>query len=246
MPLVFPNRVRPFAPDAFSAVVSAGPSLVGVWGPDKGAANLYTPGSWDGNPSGAKVAGGELGKCLNGSDYWLNVGSGGDMGADWNLSFSTITVVGQGFSGTTWVRATPGSGGDWSSWNSISPGSAQINVVSVAVTQYGTALGRAGGSGDGPVAVGLIFNGAASGGGPMYVVGRDGQYATATFPGGGTTLRTGVSQWNFGAYVTDAGSGTSADRPDGELYWTAFWARAMALSEMQQRLAVIQSALDGV
>lgn len=238
--------MRPIAPDAFGAVIDAGASLKGVWGPDKGAANLYTPGTWDGNPSGAKVAGGELGKCLNGTNYWLNVGSGGDLGSDWNLSFSTITVVGQGFSGTTWIRATPASSGDWSSWNAIRPDGSQINVVSAAVVQYGTSIGsKAGGTRDGAIAIGLIFNGAASGGGPMYVVGRDGQYATATFPGGGTTLRTGVSQWNFGAYITDAGSGTSADRPIGELYWTAFWQRAMSLSEMQQRLALIQRALDG-
>lgn len=244
MPVVLPSRVRRFAPDAFSVTIGNGGSLKGVWGPDKGAANLYTPGTWDGNPSGAKVTGGELGKCLNGSDYWLNIGSGGDMGSDWNLSCSTIVVVGQGFTGTSWVRGTPGGTGDWSSWPFISPTGSQINFISAAVVQYGTSLGeRAGGTRDGPLALGMIFNGAASGGGPMYLVGRNGEYGTATFPN--TTLRTGVSQWNFGAYIGDAGPGTSADRPDGELYWTAFWTRAMSLAEMQQRLADIQSCLDG-
>lgn len=244
MPLVLPNLVRPFAPDEFSVVVGRGASLNGVWGPDKGAANVYTPGTWDGNPSGAKVAGGELGKCLNGTNYWLNIGSGGDLGGDWNLSCSTITVVGKNFAGTSWVRATPGSGGDWSTLMRITPGGAEFYTVSASVTQYSTAIGeKAGGTRDGPVAIGTIFNGAASGGGPMYVIGRDGQFATTTFPN--TTLRVGVSQWNWGAYVTDAFSGTSADRPTGEMYWTAFWQRAMPLAEMQQRLAVIQAMLDG-
>lgn len=244
MPIVLPARVRPFAPDAFSAVIDAGASLKGVWGPDKGAANLYTPGTWDGNPSGAIVTGGELGKCLNGTDYWLNIGSGGDMGADWNLSCSTIVVVGRGFTGTSWIRGTPAGTGDWSSWNFISPTGSQINFISASVVQYGTSLGeRAGGTRSGPLALGMIFNGAASGGGPMYLVGRDGEYGTSTFPN--TTLRTGVSQWNFGAYIADAGPASVSDRPDGELYWTAFWQRAMSLSEMQQRLALIQRTLDG-
>lgn len=222
---------------------NSGGSLVGLWTPDRSIKN-WASASWDASPQSAVVVAGSLGRsCINGTNYWLNIGNGSDF-VDWNLNFSTITLVGKGFVGTTWIRATPSSGGDWSSWNNIALDGAQINVVSASVVQYGTALGRAAGSRDGPVAVGLIFNGKTSGGGPMYVVGRGGQYATTTFPN--ETLRNGLSQWNFGPYVTDAGSGTSADRPKGELYGTAFWSRAMALGEMQARLAEMQAMLDGL
>jgi hypothetical protein len=222
---------------------NSGGSLVGLWTPDRSIKN-WASASWDASPQSAVVVAGSLGRsCINGTNYWLNIGNGSDF-VDWNLNFSTITLVGKGFVGTTWIRATPAAAGDWSSWNNIALDGAQINVVSASVVQYGTALGRAAGSRDGPVAVGLIFNGKASGGGPMYVVGRGGQYATTTFPN--ETLRNGLSQWNFGPYVTDAGSGTTADRPKGELYGTAFWSRAMALGEMQARLAEMQAMLDGL
>lgn len=242
MPIVLPARVRPFAPDQRTLFENPKSNLIGCWGPEKGGANIYTPGTWDATlQATAKVGdGGDLGRAINGTNYWLQVGNTTDW-QDWWIAFSFITVVGENFAGHMWGRGTPNGTGDWSVLTDVQKDSVSMAVVSNSIeTPSVTLTHHAAGSRGGPVAVGIIYPG--SGSGTMYAIGRDGRYASATGPS--SSLRIGTIGWNFGA-IADTGGESSAVRPVGALYGTAFWNRAMPLSEMQQRLALIQRTLDG-
>lgn len=243
MPIILPARVRAFAPDISSLIRNPGSNLIGAWGPERGLKNLAASGHDGTLADGARIQPGALGPCINGTNYRITCasGDGDDIAGDWNVSTSTIVIVGENFTGTCWVR---GDSADYLYYHGsvityIAPSYSTSFLYQHDKTgHYAELFGKDFGSGNGPVAVGFIT---APYGGTCYVAAR-GKYASVT-SNGIQMNNDGVCQWNFGSYFLDWGLSTA--RPTGELYGWMAWNRGMGIKEMMMRLEEIQRALDG-
>lgn len=232
----------PRVPRAQELLQNTGSNFLGLWTPEQNVKNLGASGH-DGTLVGASIVQGELGPCINGTNYRITCasGDGDDIASDWNTPTSTIVIVGRDFAGTCWVR---GDNADYLYYHGsvityISPSDSYLGVYTYDKVLSEARLSDKGHtSASGPIAVGFI---AVPWAGTCYVASR-GRYSSVV--SNNINLNNdGICQWHFGSYFLDWGG--AGARPTGELYGWMTWSRAMSIGEMLARLDPIQRALDG-